>query len=321
MGFLAGGCVVLHIVSFFYWGYKSSSVETSEPQDSTTGEERESSQDSTREPASILELMGEDSVYRFFLTKSWWGWGIALVTVAAQLFMCYIFIVGSEYDFTESISDLKYPWKCPADLDGCRNTIGRGWKGWLAFAFLMVAHLLKDVIKGSKLIMLSGKTRQFGAKEKRGRAFFGGMILNITSLFVLYASTIYNNAIATTDTDLIANAVIILFVADLDEMMLSILVVIYPNLFPKDGSPEVIKEKVETLESEMQEVKAENLEMKAELHQGKSENLEMKKRFERSEADHLETKEKVKTLESELKETKELVERVESQMNEVFRKA
>ena len=122
--FLAGGCVVLHIVSFFYWGYKSSSVDTSEPQDSTTGEERESSQDSTREPASILELMGEDSVYRFFLTKNWWGWGIALVTVAAQLFMCYIFIVGSEYDFTESISDLKYPWKCPADLDGCRNTIG-----------------------------------------------------------------------------------------------------------------------------------------------------------------------------------------------------
>ena len=39
--FLAGGCVVLHIVSLFYWGYKSSSVDTSEPQDSTTGEERE----------------------------------------------------------------------------------------------------------------------------------------------------------------------------------------------------------------------------------------------------------------------------------------
>merc|ERR1712194_330898 len=196
--------------------------------------------------------------------------------------------------------------KCPADLDGCRNTIGRGWMGWLAFAFLMVAHLLKDVIQGSKLIMLSGKTPQFWGKKKWG-AFFGGMVLMITSLFVLYASTIYNNAIATTNTDLIANAVIILFVADLDEMMLSILVVIYPNLFPKDGSSEVIKEKVETLESDMQE--------------GRSENLEMKKRFERSEADHLETKEKVKTLESELKETKELVERVESQMNEVFRKA
>merc|ERR1711935_1111022 len=168
---------------------------------------------------------------------------------------------------------------------------------------LLSFYSVTTVIKGSKLIMLSGKTRQFGAKEKRGRAFFGGMILNITSLFVLYASTIYNNAIATTDTDLIANAVIILFVADLDEMMLSILVVIYPNLFPKDGSSEVIKEKVETLESDMQEVRAENAEMKAELHQGKSENLE--------------TKEKVKTLESELKETKELVERVESQMNEV----
>ena len=122
--FLVGGCVVLNIVSFFYWQCKSNPVDTSEPQDSTTGEERESSQDSAREPASTLELMGEDSVYRFFLTKSWWGWGITLVTVAAQFLMCYIFVVGSEYNFKDSISDLKYPWQCPPDLDVCRDTIG-----------------------------------------------------------------------------------------------------------------------------------------------------------------------------------------------------
>ena len=65
----------------------------------------------------------------------------------------------------------------------------------------------------------------------------------------MYTSIIYNKAIAVTNTDLIANAVIILFVTDLDEMMLSISVLIKPNWFPKDGSQEVIKEDVNTLKS------------------------------------------------------------------------
>ena len=183
------------------------------------------------------------------------------------------------------------------------------------------------MIKGSKLIILSGKTRQFWAKKQWGD-FFGGMVLIITSLFVLYASTIYNNAIATTDTDLIANAVIILFVADLDEMMLSILVVLYPDLFPTDGFPEVIKEKVETLESEMQEVQADNSEMKEKVNTFESKYLKMKERLERSEADHSETKKRVKTLESGLQqseadhlETKECVEHVKSQLSDLLRKA
>ena len=121
--FLAGTCVVLNIVSFFYWQYKSSG-ETSEPQDSAIGEQTESSQDSTRDPPSTLELMGEDSMYRFFLSKSWWGWGIVLVTVAAQIGMGFIFVRASEYDFTTASSDLKYPWQCPPDLIDCRDTTG-----------------------------------------------------------------------------------------------------------------------------------------------------------------------------------------------------
>merc|ERR1712003_323804 len=39
------------------------------------------------------------------------------------------------------------------------------------------------------------------------------------SAYTAYASTVYNLAIATNDPDLIANAVIILFVTDIDELM------------------------------------------------------------------------------------------------------
>ena len=88
----------------------------------------------------------------------------------------------------------------------------------------------------------------------------------ITSLFVLYASTIYNRAIAETNTNLIANAVIILFVTDLDEMMLSVLVAINPSSIPEDDTLEVMKEKVHTLEPQ-------SMHVWEKLAQGEAENL------------------------------------------------
>ena len=91
----------------------------------------------------------------------------------------------------------------------------------------------------------------------------------IMALSVLYTSIIYNNVIAVTDTDLIANAVIILFVTDLDEMMLSISVLINPNLCPKDGSQEVIKEDVKALKSEV-------LQLKGKMTKVESESVERK---------------------------------------------
>merc|ERR1712194_782129 len=202
--------------------------------------------------------------------------------------------------------------------------------GWLAFWFLMVAHLLKDVIKGLKLVMMPRKKGQFWAKKSLS-AFFGGMVMIILSLFVLYASTIYNNAIATTNTDLIANAVIILFVSDLDEMMFSILVVMNPKWLPKDGFQEVMKEKVNTLESKIQQDKLEHLAMKERVTHVEAEHWETKEKVKTLESEmqqvNFESKEKAKTLESELQqvkaehlEMKERVERVENQMSKLCEK-
>jgi len=147
----------------------------------------------------------------------------------------------------------------------------------------------------------------------------------ITSLFVMYTSIIYNNAIAVTDTDLIANAVIILFVTDLDEMMLSILVVLYPDLFPKDDLSEVIKEKVETLESEvlqltgkMAKVEAENVERKDCVESEMSELRDTNKRFKIEMTDLRETlRDTNERSESELTELRETNKRLGSEMSEL----
>ena len=58
-----------------------------------------------------LDAIGDDSVYRFFLSKSCIGWPIALVTLASQLWMTFLFVEGSEVDLSADTSDLAYTWK------------------------------------------------------------------------------------------------------------------------------------------------------------------------------------------------------------------
>ena len=83
------------------------------------------------------------------------------------------------------------------------------------------------VINGVKLVVLSGGSHH--TRSKNIRFFIGGVLLNVASLFTVYASFTYNSAIATSDTDLITNAVIILFIADIDELVDGIVIVINPN--------------------------------------------------------------------------------------------
>ena len=70
-----------------------------------------------------LDTIGRDSVYMFFLGNSWLGWGFALLTMAAQMGILFIFVMGSEYDFSDN-SDVVLWWKCPRDVDACRSTLG-----------------------------------------------------------------------------------------------------------------------------------------------------------------------------------------------------
>merc|ERR1712157_431844 len=81
-------------------------------------------------------------------------------------------------------------------------------------------------INGCKMIVLSSKARHSG---HRFRLFLGGLFLMTASVITLFVSAIYNEAIATSNSELISNAVIILFITDLDEMIFDIVVTINPN--------------------------------------------------------------------------------------------
>lgn len=56
----------------------------------------------------------------------------------------------------------------------------------------------------------------------RIRFFVGGLLSGSVSLFTFYVSAIYNAAIATSNTEIIVNAVVISFITDIDEVSMSI---------------------------------------------------------------------------------------------------
>jgi len=199
---------------------------------------RNLSRSTTRRPALLdidkkyaLDGFGEDSVYQFVLGTSKMGWTVVLAVIGVQIWMLFVFVSGAEIDWTDDKSDFVYTWKCPRDQDECENKSDLTLQGWAVFAILMIAYLLKDVISGKKLIVLSAKERH--SFHTRTRFFFGGWLLNTVTFFTLFVSAIYNAAIATSDTEIIMNSVVILFICDIDECLYDILMVINPSWVEK----------------------------------------------------------------------------------------
>ena len=141
-----------------------------------------------------LDTIGKDSVYSFYLGKSWPGWVITLAVTAVQIAALFMFVRAAVKDFTSDRSDFQYSWKCPRNSIECTDESDLDWQGWALFVILMAAHVLKDIINGLKLLILCGKRRH--GRRARMQYFIGGFFLTWIPLFAVYASTVYNIAIA-----------------------------------------------------------------------------------------------------------------------------
>jgi len=164
--------------------------------------------------------MGKGSVYSFFLGNSKLAWLIALVTSAVQIWMLIPFITAGEFNLSQE-NDLEYTWKCTRSSDECHNTNSITPQGWAMAIVLVIVFVSKDLICGLKMVRLSGKKRH--SHSLRVRFFTGGTILCFITTYIIYASVIYNKTIATSNTELIYNGVIILFINEIDEKIFELI--------------------------------------------------------------------------------------------------
>ena len=126
------------------------------------------------------------------------------------------------------------------------------------------------------MILLSGSR---GHKwTKRARYFFGGLVLVVLSTFVVYASSVYNQRIATSDTELIINVVAILFLSDLDEMAYSGVMAFNPHWAPEDYDKQDTE--IQRTDVRVDQLTQENLAMKKENSAMKEELVQVKSRVE-----------------------------------------
>jgi len=190
-----GLCFVILVFSMLYERYKN--MKRNERTRKSQGEIRS-------EKAFAFNTIGSDSVYQFFLTKSWRGWIIAMATMGIQCWVLGIFVKGAERDLQDDASDLMYTFLCPRDQVTCENRADLTKQGWAAFGILMAVHLSKDLINGMKLVSLAASEGHYFHRQVR--FFLSGMLLTTVTSFTLYSSAIYNKAIATSDTEVIANS-------------------------------------------------------------------------------------------------------------------
>jgi len=173
------------------------------------------------------KAIGNESVYSFIFSDRALPIAIAIATLFAQGFLFFIFIRAAQLDFNDAGKDWVYSYVCPRDGD-CRNTSDTSTDGWAFFAILVAVHLAPDIVNALKVFWLGTKGDALLSKEYT-MCFFGGLSLFSITALALYSSVVYNIAIARSDTELITNAVIILFINDLDEQLYVLLRVICPK--------------------------------------------------------------------------------------------
>lgn len=223
LAIMMGLCCFLVLMSYS-WDFIKTSQSPQQTQFSFRGLKRLSSRylfsQSKADEKYALEHLGKGSVYSFFLSESVVGWLIALATVFSQIVMLVPYIQASEFDLG-ALQDIEYSWSCNPSDNRCIDTNGVTNMGYTIFVILMIVFLSTDLICGLKLVVLSGKRRH--SHSVRARFFIGGIALCSVTMYIVYVSTLYIMATARSDTDVVTDAVIILFITDIDEKVFDLL--------------------------------------------------------------------------------------------------
>jgi len=195
-----------------------------------------------------LSRIGKDSVYSYIVTDKHLGWLGAFVTLGIQIFILVFFVIASEAKLQKETIDIEFTYKCPRDAEECRDTADLSKAGWFVFVVLMIAFLAKDMINGIKLIYYSSKVRSW----KSCRYLIGGIGLCSITLFALYVSTVYNSVIATSNTAMIVNSVVVLFIMEIDEYIFAALNAINDKWTEHAADSEEVSKIKEELEKKLE---------------------------------------------------------------------
>ena len=165
-------------------------------------------------------IYSDDSVYCFVLSTNKIAWAIHVTTLGIQIWLFATYAQASKNLHEDS--DFKYVFRCPDNDIACSNTSTISNSGWVLFFIVTFLYLARDFAMSFRQIVSSIKPLNIHLLAS------GFGILTLTAI-ALMTSIVYNFALAEKNTDLLTNAVILLFINDLDEQFLALLLVLAPD--------------------------------------------------------------------------------------------
>ena len=147
------------------------------------------------------------------------AWFVATISVLFQTWLAYVF---SRAGYIRSGGNLwVYSKDCPNNGTDCTSHNQTNLVGWLTFAGVVAAFLMKDFFSGC--LMFYESSLNFNM-----RGVIAGMVLiNITTLSIV-ASAVFLCATIVSNISLIQDAVIVLFLNDVDDKILMMFQAIVP---------------------------------------------------------------------------------------------
>ena len=172
-----------------------------------------------RDPVNLYK---DDSVYCFILSSNPKAWIVYTITAGIQIGLLATFFDASSN--SNKFSDNSFPFICPHNEMKCepKNDNSVAKTGWLLFFLVMTIHLGSDLVLSALQIRKAVKLRDM-------QLFLSGCGMLCLTILTIIASFIYNVAYVEQNADLVINAVILLFINDLDEKAMSAFTLMLPG--------------------------------------------------------------------------------------------
>lgn len=169
-----------------------------------------------RDPLSIYS---DGSVYSFIFSNDSVAFNIYGATVVIQILILTLYLQAS--DFIDD-SDYIYSFQCLGNSIECVQERSSRVHGPILFVVITFLFLGHDFVMATLQIRKS-------AYLLDKRLFISGFIFFFITAYTFLVSFRYNTALLETNTDMIANTMILLFVNELDEKMLNLMVAVAPE--------------------------------------------------------------------------------------------
>jgi len=166
------------------------------------------------------DIVDTNSVYLFVFASDKRAIGTFFFTVFIQIVLFAIYLHAS--NSTAENSDVVTPYRCPQNKIDCDDLRSADSTGWTIVCVVIFFYLGVDIVTSVLQIHKAFAQKNF-------RMLMSGLtIFSLTGL-AFFTSLSYNSALARKNTDLIMNAVILLFINDLDEQCLEFLQILAPD--------------------------------------------------------------------------------------------